>query len=66
MNGWVSAASKYALENLEGQGCHYVSLPSDGTGSLHSLTAERGDHLRPIDERQTLRVMQETFPNAFC
>lgn len=55
-----------ALEHLEGQGCHYVSLPSDGTGSLHSLTAKGGDHLCPVDERQTLQVMQETFPNAFC
>lgn len=30
------------------------------------FTAEGGDHLCPIDECQTLQVMQETFPNAFC
>lgn len=43
-----------ALQHFEGQGRHYVSLPRNSTGSLHRFTAQGGDHLCPIDERQTL------------
>lgn len=55
-----------AFQHLQGQSGHDVSLPSNGTGSLHSFAAQGGDHLRPIDERQTLWGGGEKFPTVFC
>lgn len=54
-----------ALQHLKGQGRHYVSLPRNSTGSLHGLTAQGGDHLRPVDERQTLWGRGEKIPTVF-
>lgn len=54
-----------ALQHLKSQGRHYVSLPRNSTGSLDSFTAQGGDHLCPIDERQTLWGGREKFPTLF-
>lgn len=54
-----------AFQHLQGQGGHDVSLPSDSTGSLHSFAAQGGDHLCPIDERQTLWGGREKLPTVF-
>lgn len=43
-----------AFQHLQGQGRHDVSLARNSTGSLHGFTAQGGDHLCPIDERQAL------------
>lgn len=54
-----------ALQHLQRQGRHYVSLSRNSTGSLHSFTAQGGDHLRPIDEGQTLWGRGERLPTVF-
>lgn len=58
---WTGAARLTAVEglggslqHLQGQSGHDVRLPSDGLGSLHGLRPQRGDHLGPVDQRQTL------------
>lgn len=43
-----------AFQHLQGQGRHDVGLACNSTGSLHGFTAQGGDHLCPIDERQAL------------
>lgn len=54
-----------ALQHLKGQGRHDVSLTCNSTGSLHSFTAQGGDHLCPVDERQTLWKEREKFLAIF-
>lgn len=43
-----------SLQHLQRQGSDDVRLPGDGLGSLHGLRPQRGDHLGPIDQCQTL------------
>lgn len=43
-----------AFQHLKGQGRHDVRLARNSTGSLHGFTAQGGDHLCPVDERQAL------------
>lgn len=43
-----------SLQHLQGQSGHDVRLPGDGLGPLHGLRPQRGDHLGPVDQCQTL------------
>lgn len=54
-----------AFQHLKGQGRHYVGLPCNSAGSLHSFAAQGGDHLCPVDERQTLWGGGQKFCTGF-
>jgi len=43
------------LQDFKCKGSDYISLPSNSTSSFNRFTSQRGDHLRPINESQTLQ-----------